>query len=87
MDILTEADLRSRFAAESKRDIVVKKGTFVTPLAMEYIKTNGLKLIVEDGISSYGTFGKGLMSYTPIKQTGNDRFVDYKSGKTYSRKP
>ena len=87
MDILTEADLRSRFAAESKRDIVVKKGTFVTPLAMEYIKTNGLKLIVEDGVSSSGTFGKGLMSYTPIKQTGNDRFVDYKSGKTYSHKP
>lgn len=87
MEILTEADLRSgRYASQNGR-ITVSEGTFITPLAKEYIRDKGLQFIVGKDKNSGGSFGKGVMSYTPITGTGSNRFVDYETGEGYAEKP
>ncbi len=85
MDILTEADLRSLLNPDGK--IKVKNGTFITPLAAEYIKDHCLELVYENDNKQKGSFGKGVMSYTPIPESGDARYVDYETGKGYSEKP
>ncbi len=87
MEILTEADLRSCKFKICDNKVTVKKGTFVTPLAKEYLKSNSLELVFEDTSVSGGSFGKGIMSYTPINKSGSRRFVDFESGEGYSAKP
>lgn len=87
MDILTEADLRSGRVKKEDEKVFVKKGTFVTPLAQEYIKANGLELEFLNPSSSLGSFGKGIMSYTPIPKSGNHRFEDFQTGEWYAEKP
>lgn len=87
MGILTEADLRSGGVKREGSKIFVDEGTFVTELAKEYISTHALELIYKSGSNSGGSFGKGVMSYTPIASSGADRFVDYNTGKTYAQKP
>lgn len=87
MEILTEADLRSGKFKLCSDKVHVKKGTFITPLAEEYLKSNSLELVFEDESSSGGSFGKGVMSYTPINKTGSRRFVDFETGAGYAEKP
>lgn len=87
MDILTEADLRSGKVVSSNGKITVKKDTFVTELAKEFIRDNHIELIYEDSHKSGGSFGKGVMSYTPIPKSGDHRYVDYVTGEGYSEKP
>lgn len=87
MEILTEADLRSGKFKLCDNKVRVKKGTFITPLAKEYLKSNSLELVFEDTSASGGSFGKGVMSYSPIKKTGSRRFVDFETGAGYAEKP
>ncbi len=87
MEILTEADLRSGKYRLSDNKVCVKEGTFITPLAKEYIKSNSLELCFDNASVSGGSFGKGVMSYTPIKKSGSRRFVDFVTGEGYSEKP
>lgn len=87
MDILTEADLRSGKVVSKNGIITVSEGTFITPLAKEYIRDNGIEVRFKNNKSSGGSFGKGVMSYSPIAKTGSNRYVDYETGKGYSEKP
>ena len=87
MEILTEADLRSGKFKLSDNKVRVKQGTFITPLAKEFLKSNSLEVVYEDTSSTGGSFGKGVMSYTPIKESGNRRFIDFETGDGYSEKP
>lgn len=87
MDILTEADLRSGKVVSTNGKITVSEGTFITPLAKEYIRDNGIEVSYSNKKMSGGSFGKGVMSYSPIDKIGSNRFVDYETGKGYSEKP
>ncbi len=87
MEILTEADLRSGKVSCKDGKITVEEGTFITPLAKEYIRDRGIEVVFRNSGGSGGSFGKGVMSYTPIPKTGSSRFVDYETGKGYSEKP
>lgn len=87
MDILTEADLRSGKVVSKSGKITVKKDTFVTPLAKEFIRDNHIELIYQNDNKSGGSFGKGVMSYTPIPKSGDHRYVDYVTGEGYEEKP
>lgn len=89
-NILTEAELRSGTVRREGKRIFVAPDTYVTELAKEYISTHALELVQTNTIpasSNGGSFGKGVMSYTPIASTGADRFIDYYSGKGYREKP
>lgn len=90
-NILTEAELRSGSVKREGNKIYVAPDTFITELAKEYITTHALVLVktatVSAGSQSGGSFGKGVMSYTPIASKGTDRFVDYRSGRHYAEKP
>lgn len=87
MEILTEADLRSGKIVSTNGKITVSEGTFITPLAREFIRDNGIEILFRNKNNSGGSFGKGVMSYTPIPKTGSSRFVDYETGKGYAEKP
>lgn len=87
MEILTEADLRSGSVNCKSGKVTVRKGVFVTPLAKEYIRDNSLELVYIDEKTSGGSFGKGVMSYTPIPKSGSNKYIDYKTGEGYSEKP
>ncbi len=87
MDILTEADLRCGKIKAENNIVKVKSGTFITPLAKEYMKDRNLSLEFFDNSNSGGSFGKGVMSYSKIPQTGSHRFVDFQTGEGYSEKP
>ena len=89
-NILTEAELRSGSVKREGNKVFVSPDTFITELAAEYIRTHALELVKTNTIPSEskgGSFGKGVMSYSPIASTGTDRFVDYRTGRTYSEKP
>lgn len=89
MDILTEADLRSGKVKRKDNKVCVKTGTFITPLAKEYMRDNCIELEFSDSHKSdgKGSFGKGVMSYTPIAKSGDHRFIDYETGEGYAEKP
>ncbi len=87
MDILTEADLRCGKIKAENSLIKVKSGTFVTPLAKEYMNDRNLSLEFYDSSDSGGSFGKGVMSYSKIPQTGSRRFFDFETGESFSEKP
>ena len=87
MDILTEADLRSGKIVSSDGKITLKKGTFITELAKEFIRDNHIELVYDDSGKSGGSFGKGVMSYTPIPDSGSHRYIDYVTGEGYQEKP
>ena len=88
--ILTEAELRSGTVKREGNKIFVSPDTFITELAHEYIRTHALELVKTNAIPSShsgGSFGKGVMSYSPIASSGTNRYVDYYTGKGYSEKP
>lgn len=87
MEILTEADLRCGKIKSENKVIHLKKGTFITPLAKEYLKSNSLEVVFEDASATGGSFGKGVMSYTPIRKSGSRRFIDFETGEGYAEKP
>ncbi len=87
MDILTEADLRCGKIKAVNGIVTVNEGTFVTPLAYEYLKSNSIDLAFSSKSNKGGSFGKGVMSYSKIPATGSRRFVDFETGCGYSEKP
>ncbi|MCQ2470833.1 MAG: hypothetical protein MJ147_02210 [Clostridia bacterium] len=87
MEILTEADLRSGRIVSTNGRVIVSEKTFITPLAKEFIRDNHIEVIYNDKKESAGSFGKGVMSYTPIPKSGSNRFVDYETGEGYEEKP
>jgi ethanolamine utilization cobalamin adenosyltransferase len=78
-DILTESMLRSALLDKNTRSYHVKPGTFVTPLALEYLRDRNVELI-------FGPCWE-CMPCTPIEDRGEKTYVEVGSGKGYSQKP
>lgn len=100
MNVLTEADLRAAKVSRADREYRVPKNTFVTPSAKEYLRDNGVELIVDDESGSdapwapaasaaAGDVGRRFapMTRTPIQKKGDHTFVDAATGEGYSEKP
>ena len=85
--ILTESDLRAGKAKIENGKVFIDSDTFVTPLAKEYMQSHRLTAEFSDKPKASGSFGKGVMSYTPIASFGAEKYVDYESGKGYKEKP
>ena len=88
--ILTEAEIRSGTVKRDGNKIFVSPDTFITELAKEYIRTHALELVQTTTVpasATGGSFGKGVMSYSPIASSGTDRYVDYRTGRGYREKP
>ncbi len=85
MEILSEYELRAKCLPLGTEEYRVSGDTFVMPGAKEYLKERGIKLVVgekqEDG-SSYKP-----MPQTEIKPGGENKYVDYETGRGYSYKP
>ena len=69
MDILTESDLRSGKVKRKDNKVCVKTGTFITPLAKEYMRDNGIELEFSDSHKSdgKGSFGRRNELYADSK--------------------
>jgi ethanolamine utilization cobalamin adenosyltransferase len=85
LDILTEAQLRSMRLSKETVRFSVKPDVFVTPLAKEYLESRGISLVIEE--KSGGSFGKGVMTFSPTPENNADKFVDYYTGEIYDKKP
>lgn len=87
-DILTEEDLRTGRIKAVGGKVTVGEKTFVTEHAREYMRDRNFELVRNGSVSNKaGSFGKGVMSYSPIAASGANRFVDYKTGEGYAEKP
>jgi ethanolamine utilization cobalamin adenosyltransferase len=78
-DILTESVLRSALLDKNTRSYHVKAGTFVTPLALEYLRDRDIELVFDSRGES--------MPCTPIEDRGDRTYVEIGSGKGHSQKP
>ena len=85
--ILTEAELRSGTVKREGNKVFVNADTYISELAKEYIQTHALELVRTGTAAKGGSFGKGVMSYSPIASSGTDRYTDYYTGKGYAEKP
>ncbi len=84
MKTLTEADLRAALLAKNVREYRVQAGTFVTPLAKEYLRDHHIELIVcGEGEGA----AHGPMTRTHVEARGGRTFVDAQTGEGYRVKP
>ena len=66
----------------------VEPGTFVTPLAREYLRDRGIKLVTGEARTGIGrAAGAESMPRTPIEDRGGRTFVDAEGDGSYARKP
>lgn len=79
--ILTESDLRSALLPRGCREYRVAAGTFVTPLAREYLRDRGIELKQTDND------GEKTMVVTPLPDRGEWTYVDAATGQGYAEKP
>lgn len=79
MRVLTEADLRTARLATGTQ-YHVPEGTYVTPLAMEFLRDRGIELIFDPAPA-------GVMSRTKIVKQGARTYVDAQTGEGYEKKP
>lgn len=77
--ILTESMLRSALLNKDMRRYRVEAGTFVTPLAREYLRDRDIELVFGPDRES--------MPYVPIENKGDKTYVDAGSGEHFSQKP
>ncbi len=96
MEVLTEADLRSARLDESVRQYVVKPGTFVTPLAREFMRDRKIELVFRDDTitdkivhttKTVHTASDKVMPQVVIKNQGKKTFINEETGEYYSEKP
>ncbi len=81
MEILTEVDLRAARITTSEYRVL--EGVFVTPLAREYLKERGIRLIRTAAPDDFS----GAMSVTQVKESGTVLYRDALTGETYQKKP
>ncbi|MDR1916818.1 MAG: cobalamin adenosyltransferase [Synergistaceae bacterium] len=79
MNILNESILRATLMNGHASQYCVETGTFVTPLAREYLRDRGIELVFRDG-------GEG-MPQTPIPDKGSKTYIDAQSGEGLEKKP
>lgn len=90
MKVLTEADLRILKITEAHDAFYVEEGTFVTPLAKEFLRDRKVALIFDSRNRAEGTQEKQTyqaMSCTPIHDAGKYTYIDAITGEGYQEKP
>lgn len=83
MRVLDERTLRAALLDEHVAEYRVERGTFVTPLAREYLRDRGIELVFGEP----GAKEMPSMPTTPIEDRGEQTFVDAESGRGYAKKP
>ncbi|MCR4615960.1 MAG: hypothetical protein K5756_07430 [Clostridiales bacterium] len=86
MEILSEYELRAKCLPLGTEEYRVSGDTFVMPGAKEYLRERGIKLVVGEGCECKDE-KFNPMPQTAIKSGGDDKYVDYETGKGYSYKP
>ena len=79
MNILNESMLRTALKDKTCGQYCVEAGTFVTPLALEFLRDRGIELVFRSCIES--------MPCTPIPDKGEETYIDETSGARFSKKP
>ena len=79
MKILTEADLRSACLTGKVREYSVEPGTYVTPLAREFLKDRKITLTEKKNVQE--------MPREPVVNRGAATYRDASTGITYAEKP
>ena len=96
MKILTETKLRSEALPEGTPEYRVEADVFITPMAKEYLRDRGIKLVVVDGGLSVPEKKPdvppvmrpmAVMTRTPLPNLGQRTYVDARTGQGYSEKP
>ena len=89
MKVLTEADLRAKRVSETAGgEYHVETGTFVTPMAKEYLQDHKIRLVFGQEASeknSHPVYGR--MTRTPVDKHGKHTYVDGITGEGYEEKP
>ncbi len=80
MYVLTEAELRAAHFSVDKREYHVPQDTFVTPMAKEYLRDRGIRLVMDGGETV-------AMTRTEIKKRGEATYINAETGETYREKP
>ncbi|MDR1133411.1 MAG: cobalamin adenosyltransferase [Synergistaceae bacterium] len=81
MKILNENMLRAALLDRSAKQYYADEGTFVTPLAREYLRDRGIELVFRPENTAKN------MPYTPIPDRGEKTYVDFYSGAELAEKP
>lgn len=84
MKILTEADLRAACLPRDTKEYPVEAGTYVTPLAREFLKGRGIQLVEKSAADARDK--RGMPRY-PVKKNGVYTYVDAATGQGYEEKP
>ncbi len=85
MKILDEGTLRAALLHSDATEYRVERGTFVTPLAREYLRDRGIALVFGEPVRKAQI--TKTMPRTPIEARGERTFVDAESGAGYAEKP
>jgi ethanolamine utilization cobalamin adenosyltransferase len=81
MKILNENMLRATLLDRSAKQYYADEGTFVTPLAREYLRDRGIELVFRPKNTVHS------MPYTPIPDRGEKTYVDFCTGTKLAVKP
>lgn len=82
MKILTESELRAMCIDYTQKELILPKGTALTPLAEEYVKERGITVVS----SNTAPGACETMPKTPLGM-GDKKYVDAITGEGYAEKP
>ena len=80
MKVLTEMELRAKWKTPEDGVYHVEAGTFVTPMAKDFLREKGVSMVID-------TEEKKSMTRTPVKKQGDHTYIDAKTGEGYREKP
>jgi len=83
MKVIDESVLRAAGLPAGTKEYRAPRGTFVTPLAREYLAARGIALAI--GVPQKP--GTDTMTVTPIPKEGQNRYIDAATGENYAKKP
>lgn len=80
MKILTEAELRAACLPQGTAEYAVEPGTYITPLAREFLAGRGIRLVEAPQA------GRGMPRH-PVQENGAYTYLDAATGRGYEQKP
>ena len=80
MKVLTEMELRAKWKTPEDGVYHVEAGTFVTPMAKDFLREKGVSMVIDPE-------EKKSMTRTPVKKQGDHTYIDAKTGEGYREKP
>lgn len=88
MKVLTEAELRTANISRNLGEYHVPEGTFVTPMAKEYMRDHHIRLVIgNETVGKTTASSHASMTRTPIKPQGGYTYVDAATGEGIADKP